>query len=75
MKLKKYASNPILTKNPKNQWEELCVLNPAVIKGDDGKFYMLYRAAGNDKQHYDENEKANVSSLTVGNMAILNTVG
>ena len=52
MKLTKYQNNPILTKNPKNKWEELCVLNPAVIRHDDGKFYMLYRAAGNDKQHY-----------------------
>ena len=53
MKLKKYANNPILTKNPANQWEELCVLNPAVIFNDEDKtFYMLYRAAGNDAQHY-----------------------
>ena len=53
MKLHKYENNPILTKNEKNSWEELCVLNPAVIFNDeDQKFYMLYRAAGNDKQHY-----------------------
>ena len=53
MKLEKYENNPILTKNPKNKWEELCVLNPAVIFNDeDKKFYMLYRAAGNDAQHY-----------------------
>ena len=53
MKFKKYAHNPILTRNPKNQWEELCVLNPAVIfNNEDQTFYMLYRAAGNDKQHY-----------------------
>ena len=53
MKLTKYANNPILTKNPANQWEELCVLNPAVVFNDEDKtFYMLYRAAGNDAQHY-----------------------
>ena len=53
MKLVKYANNPILKKNPNNQWEELCVLNPAVIFNDaDQRYYMLYRAAGNDKQHY-----------------------
>ena len=53
MKLQKYENNPILTKNSANQWEELCVLNPAVIYNEeDHKFYMLYRAAGNDKQHY-----------------------
>ena len=51
MKLNKYKYNPILKKNPKNNWEELCVLNPAVIFNDeDQKFYMLYRAAGNDPQ-------------------------
>lgn len=53
MKLEKYKNNPILVKNEKNQWEELCVLNPAVIFNDeDQTFYMLYRAAGNDAQHY-----------------------
>lgn len=53
MKLNKYSKNPILTKNVNNSWEELCVLNPAVIYNDeDQKYYMLYRAAGNDKQHY-----------------------
>ena len=53
MKFKKYENNPILTKNPSNSWEELCVLNPAVIFNDEDKtFYMLYRAAGNDAQHY-----------------------
>ena len=53
MKLKKYEHNPILTKNVKNSWEELCVLNPAVIYNEiDATFYMLYRAAGNDDHHY-----------------------
>ena len=53
MKLQKYEHNPILTKNEKNYWENLCVLNPAVIfNNEDNKFYMLYRAAGNDEQHY-----------------------
>ena len=52
MKLNKYKNNPILEKNPKNAWESLCVLNPAVIYDDDGKFKMLYRAAGEDTTHY-----------------------
>ena len=53
MKFTKFKDNPILTKNPKNSWENLCVLNPAVIYNDlDKKYYMLYRAAGNDLQHY-----------------------
>ena len=53
MKLKKYEHNPILTKKPDSPWEALCVLNPAVIfNEEDKKFYMLYRAAGNDEQHY-----------------------
>ena len=53
MKFVKYKNNPILTKNPKNDWEALCVLNPAVIYSEElKKFVMLYRAAGNDKQHY-----------------------
>lgn len=52
MKFKKYEHNPILKANSSNQWEELCVLNPAVIYNDlDDTFYMIYRAAGNDKTH------------------------
>jgi len=51
MKLKKYANNPILSPNPKNQWEELVTCNPAAWY-EDGTFYMLYRAAGNDPEHY-----------------------
>ena len=52
MKFKKYENNPILKPNPANQWEELCVLNPAAIYVEEEKtFYMIYRAAGNDKTH------------------------
>ena len=50
MKFVKCKQNPILKPNPSNQWEELCVLNPAAIE-KDGKIYMIYRAAGNDKTH------------------------
>ncbi len=52
MKFQKYVGNPILTPNPENQWEERCVLNPAVIYDDEKQeFVMLYRAAGNDVRH------------------------
>ena len=52
MKFEKYKNNPILKPNPQNQWEELCVLNPAAVYNEeDQTFYMVYRAAGNDKTH------------------------
>lgn len=52
MKLKKYSGNPILSANPLCDWENLCVLNPAVIYDNEkDEFIMLYRAAGNDKAH------------------------
>ncbi len=52
MKLKKYDKNPILTAKG-DSWEGLCVLNPAVIFDDtEGRFKMLYRAAGNDLTHH-----------------------
>ena len=52
MKLKKYEGNPILKPNPENEWEEKCVLNPAVIYDEENeRFVMLYRAAGNDVRH------------------------
>ena len=50
MKLKKYEKNPIIAPNPANAWENLVTCNPGVIY-DDGRFYMLYRAAGDDKEH------------------------
>ena len=50
MKLEKFEGNPILTPNPKNNWENLVVCNPGAYY-DNGKFYMLYRAAGDDEEH------------------------
>lgn len=51
IKLNKQKS-PILCPN-QNDWESLCVLNPAVLYDEDTHtFTMLYRAAGNDKTHY-----------------------
>jgi len=50
MKLQKYAGNPILSPNTENGWESLVTCNPGVFY-DNGTFYMLYRAAGNDKEH------------------------
>jgi predicted GH43/DUF377 family glycosyl hydrolase len=53
MKFTKCSENPILKPNPKNAWESLCVLNPAVVFDEKrGLFTMLYRAAGNDEEHY-----------------------
>ena len=50
MKLEKYVGNPILSPLECNEWESLVTCNPGVIY-DGGVFYMLYRAAGNDKEH------------------------
>jgi beta-1,2-mannobiose phosphorylase / 1,2-beta-oligomannan phosphorylase len=50
MKLKKFEGNPILSPNPKNDWESLVVCNPGVYFDKD-QFYMLYRAAGDDEEH------------------------
>lgn len=51
MKLKKFIGNPILAPNPANSWESLVVCNPAAWY-ENGTFYLLYRAAGNDPEHY-----------------------
>lgn len=50
MKLKKYEQNPILSPNEANHWESLVTCNPGVWY-DEGIFYMLYRAAGDDSEH------------------------
>jgi len=50
MKFKKFEQNPILSPLESNDWESLVTCNPGVVY-DKGTFYMLYRAAGNDKDH------------------------
>ncbi len=50
MKLIKSELNPILSPNKANDWEDLVTCNPGAWY-EDGKFYMLYRAAGDDKNH------------------------
>ncbi len=51
MKFTRYEGNPIL-KPQGDGWESLCVLNPGVIVDEStGKIMMLYRAAGNDRNH------------------------
>ncbi len=50
MILEKYERNPILKPNHQNNWESLSVCNPGIWY-DDGIFYMLYRAAGDDEEH------------------------
>jgi predicted GH43/DUF377 family glycosyl hydrolase len=50
MKLTKYSGNPVLSPNPDNAWENLVVCNPAAWY-ENGRFYLLYRAAGNDEDH------------------------
>ena len=37
MKFKKFEGNPIFVPNEKNDWESLCVLNPAVIYDDENE--------------------------------------
>jgi beta-1,2-mannobiose phosphorylase / 1,2-beta-oligomannan phosphorylase len=50
MKLIKCEKNPILSPLEKNYWENLVVCNPGAWY-EDGKFYLLYRAAGDDEDH------------------------
>lgn len=51
MKLKKYELNPILSPNEKNSWENLVTCNPAAWY-ENGTFYLVYRAAGDDEDHF-----------------------
>lgn len=52
MKLKRYEGNPIISPDPQVPWQSLVATNPGVWF-DEGKkeVLMLYRAAGNDKEH------------------------
>lgn len=52
-KLTKSPKNPILRPVPHHDWENLVVLNPAVVYDEEKKrFTMLYRAAGDTVEHY-----------------------
>ncbi len=50
MIFKKYEHNPVLSPESRNSWENLVVCNPGVWY-ENGTFYMLYRAAGDDEGH------------------------
>jgi predicted GH43/DUF377 family glycosyl hydrolase len=50
MKLIKHPQNPILKPNKENDWENLVVCNPGAWY-ENGIFYLLYRAAGDDEEH------------------------
>ena len=50
MKLTKHPENPILSPNSNNHWENLVVCNPGAWY-ENGKFYLIYRAAGDDEEH------------------------
>ncbi|MEE0945999.1 MAG: glycosidase [Acutalibacteraceae bacterium] len=50
MKFNKCPENPILKPNPENEWEALCVLNPACVY-KDGYFWLMYRAAADNEEH------------------------
>jgi predicted GH43/DUF377 family glycosyl hydrolase len=52
MNLQRYSENPILTPNQDNYWESLVTTNPAAWYDKEKKeFNLLYRAAGNNKEH------------------------
>jgi predicted GH43/DUF377 family glycosyl hydrolase len=52
MKLKRYATNPILKPVPGSNWQCLVNTNPGVwYEESEHKVYMLYRGAGNDAEH------------------------
>lgn len=51
MLVKKYEKNPIIKPLKGNNWEDLVVCNPAAWY-EDGTFYLLYRSAGDDLEHF-----------------------
>jgi predicted GH43/DUF377 family glycosyl hydrolase len=52
VKLRRYKGNPILAPNPANEWESLVTTNPgAWYDEEEGRVYLLYRAAGADPEH------------------------
>jgi predicted GH43/DUF377 family glycosyl hydrolase len=51
-RLERHPSNPILKPNPRNAWEALVTTNPGAWYDEESRtVYLLYRAAGIDKEH------------------------
>lgn len=52
IKLNKYPGNPILSPDPGHAWESLVATNPGAVRDPaTGKIILLYRCAGDDRQH------------------------
>lgn len=51
MLIKKYENNPIIKPMKGHYYEDLVVCNPAAYY-ENGTFYLLYRSAGDDQEHY-----------------------
>lgn len=52
VQLRRYANNPIISPNPKNDWESSVTTNPgAWYDQNSGEVKLLYRAAGSDADH------------------------
>lgn len=49
-KLIKNLTNPILSPSHDHDWENLCVCNPGAWY-ENGEYFLLYRAAGDDEAH------------------------
>ena len=50
MRLERYEHNPVLAPSDGSTWDSLVTCNPGVWY-ENGVFYMLYRAAGEDPEH------------------------
>ena len=51
MELKRYKGNPIIKPFKGHKHEDLVVCNPAAWY-ENGTFYLLYRSAGDDQDHF-----------------------
>lgn len=53
MRLKKYSDQPILSPDPRHDWENLVATNPgAWYDKESGEVLLIYRACGDDEDHH-----------------------
>lgn len=62
IKIQSFLTNPILSPNPKNNWEKVAVFNGSILK-ENSKFYMIYRAIS-DKTKIEDKE-INLSTIGI----------
>ena len=54
IQIKRFPNNPLIIPDPNSSWMNVAVFNCGVIKDDDGRYKMLFRAASREDHQYSD---------------------